>query len=243
MLKDQPFHVMRHVLVRCTQHRGNTHVRGNAAYRPAQMVQCWGHICSPQIVSLCCQPTQHLQTMLTLHAAAHSTPAASTTAAEPHRHAAAAAAEPHVPTQKELLAASLFGDNSSRPARPKRHPAHHAAPAHHPAPAQPSPVATSAAAAQPAAADLLMGLDSPGPTASAVPPASHGQHCPTWQMLRQLRAQELCCVEMYSAFVSSDRSHQPMMPCLQSHVSVMHELTERLVETFPQAACDYQLCI
>ena len=119
-----------------------------------------------------------------VHAAAHATPAASTSAAEPHRPVASAA-EPHVPTQKELLAASLFGDSSSRPARQRRHPAHHAAPAaHHTASAQPAPVATSAAAgaAQPAAADLLLALDSPGPTASAVPAVSSGQHesnCPS----------------------------------------------------------------
>ena len=115
-----------------------------------------------------------MRTMLMLHAAAHSAPAASTAAAEHHRPAAAAAAEPHVPTQKELLAASLFGDSTSRPARPRRHPVHHAVPAHHAGPPQPSP-ATTSAAAQPAAADLLMGLDSPGPIASAAPPASSGQ--------------------------------------------------------------------
>lgn len=104
-------------------------------------------------------------------AAAHATPAASTAAAESHRPVSSAA-EPHVPTQKELLAASLFGDSSSRPARQRRHPAHHAVPAaHHAASTQPAPVATSAAA-QPAAADLLLALDSPGPTASAAPAVS-----------------------------------------------------------------------
>ena len=127
-------------------------------------------------------------------AAAHTTPAASTAAAEAHRPVASAV-EPHVPTQKELLAASLFGDSSSRPVRQRRHPAHHAALApHHTASAQPAPIATSAAAAaaaQPAAADLLLALDSPGPTASAAPAVSSGQQWSSCPMLRTL----LCIVK------------------------------------------------
>jgi len=129
-----------------------------------------------------------------VHAAAHATPAASTAAAEPHRPVASAV-EPHVPTQKELLAASLFGDSSCRPARQRRHPAHHAAPvAHHAASAQPAPVATTAAAAQPAAADLLLALDSPGPAASAAPAVSSGQHWSSCPVLRSLLCIMKTCV-------------------------------------------------
>ena len=131
-----------------------------------------------------------------VHAAAHATPAASTAAAEPHRPIASAA-EPHVPTQKELLAASLFGDSSSRPARQRRHPVHHAAPAaHHAASTQPAPVATSAAAAaaQPAAADLLLALDLPGPSASAAAAVSSGQHWSSRPVLRTLLCTVKTCV-------------------------------------------------
>ncbi|KAL3152008.1 hypothetical protein ABBQ32_001127 [Trebouxia sp. C0010 RCD-2024] len=102
--------------------------------------------------------------------ASHAAAAASIPATDPHRpSAAAASSEPHIPTQKELLAASLFGDGNSRPARQRRQPAHHAAatPAHQSAAAQlasAAPVQT----ARPAAADLLLGLDSPqAPTGPA----------------------------------------------------------------------------
>lgn len=107
-------------------------------------------------------------------AAAPSTaqPAAVSTAAEAHA-GRSSTPEPHVPTQKELLAASLFGEGtSSRPARQKR--PHPAAPPRPSPPAQPA--SAQPAAAQPAAADLLLQLDSPTHAAAPAAASSLGQH-------------------------------------------------------------------
>lgn len=118
----------------------------------------------PPSSASCLRQTSALCTDMTSEpAAAH--PAAASTATEaavPRSSTPTAAAEPHVPTQKELLAASLFGEgNSSRPARQKRQQTARAPTA---APGQPPAHAHVAQA--PAAPDLLLQLDSPSHAAT-----------------------------------------------------------------------------
>ena len=146
-----------------------------------------------------CIINQRLWLLMGVFAAANRAAASSTAAVEPHR-GAAAAAEPHVPTHKELLAASLFGDSAARPARQRRQPAHHAVPAAQAAPVNLAAVITPqpGAAKQPAAPDLLLALASPGRPSPSTPVTSSGTPASCAQGTQSLSRCPAQCVDYYT---------------------------------------------